>query len=92
MLPDKNELIDELVEQIGGGEVYIDFSDDEFPNKTMQYFGCKKCYGFYKAYKPSESSLCPNCELKPSKTAISTSDIKTTVPEPSNNDRLVKIH
>lgn len=92
MLPDKNELIDELVEQIGGGEVYIDFSDDEFPNKTMQYFRCKKCCGSYKAYKPSESSLCPNCELKPSKTAISTSDIKTTVPEPSNNDRLVKIH
>lgn len=92
MLPDKNELIDELVEQIGGGEKYIDFSDDEFPNKNMQYFRCKQCYGSYKAYKPSESGLCPNCELKPSKTAISTGDIKTAVPELSNNDRLVKIH
>lgn len=92
MLPDKNELNDELMEQISGGLEYTDFAESEFPNKTMQYFRCKKCYASYKAYKPSESGLCPNCEPGPLETSIPIGDIKTTVPDLSNMDKLVKIH
>ena len=50
MLADKNKLNDETIDQISGGEEFIDFSDGEILNKTMQYFRCKKCYGSYKAY------------------------------------------
>ena len=92
MLADKNKLNDETIDQLSGGEDFIDFSDGEILNKTMQYFRCKKCYGSYKAYIRSESGLCPNCEPKPFKTGVTIGDIKTTVPDLSNKDKLVKIH
>ena len=38
MLADKNKLNDETIDQISGGEDFIDFSDGEILNKTMQYF------------------------------------------------------
>lgn len=90
MLPDKSKLNNKLIEHINGGNNFIDFSENEIPNETMQYFICKKCYGSYKAYKPSKSGYCPICELTPLKTEISTGNMKTTIPNIS--DELVKIH
>lgn len=91
MLPDKNELNDELMEQISGGLEYTDFANGQ-PKEIEQYYRCKKCYAPYKAYKPSESGLCPNCEPGPLETSIPIGDIKTTVPDLSKMDKLVKIH
>ncbi|MDY5652345.1 MAG: hypothetical protein SPK79_01315 [Erysipelotrichaceae bacterium] len=75
MLPDKNELNDELAGQISGGEEFQDFHDG-----TVLFHG----YTVGASDLKQTEELCPNCESVPLETSIPVGDIKTTVPDLSN--------
>lgn len=102
MLPDKNELNDELVEQISGGledvglikPGTIDSFYDDSPDSTEfpEIIICPNCGNKYFAYKESADGFCPECRPEPLKTEISIGNINTAIPGVSNKDGLVKIH
>lgn len=96
MLPDENRLDDELVEQVGGGSLDVPELDEATSCKTDYdseiLFVCPNCGYIYRAYEERTDGFCQNCEPGPLKTSISAGEVKTTVPNLSNKDRLVKIH
>ena len=98
MLPDKNELNNEMIEQINGGlgdrpKDDGDEDDDETPLRYLNQLRiCSNCGSKYQAITQRTDGFCPNCEPKPFKTGVTIGDIKTTVPDLSNKDKLVKIH
>lgn len=102
MLPDKNELNNESIEQINGGlEDFglikpgtIDCSSDDSSKiaGTPNYYRCPNCARTYRAYKERTDGRCPNCEPGPLKTEIPVGDMKATIPDIPEKDRLVKIH
>ena len=92
MLPDKNELNDELIEQVGGGSLDIpklgeatyreadsllDIIADSLENEDTHE-------------RTNEHSR--NSEPEPISKIAPVGDLKTTVPNLSNKDRLSKIH
>lgn len=98
MLPDKNELNNEMIEQINGGfgeklggignEVYY-----EHPCKTpSNHYTCSNCGENYTAITERTDGFCPNCEPKPIPKIAPVGDIKTTVPDLPKKDKLIKIH
>ena len=96
MLPDENQLDDELIEQVGGGSLDIPELDEATSYETDSVseilFVCPNCGYIYRAYEERTDGFCQNCEPGPLKTSISAREVKTTVPNLSNKDRLVKIH
>lgn len=101
MLPDKNELNDDLIEQISGGLINdtltIPDSGENTSEDTASYvveklFICSHCGKKYSANKKRTDGYCPKCESGPLKMEIPTGDMKTTVPGISDKDGLVKIH
>ncbi|MGN1406244.1 MAG: hypothetical protein ACI4WM_08215 [Erysipelotrichaceae bacterium] len=99
MLPDKNQLNDELIENISGGENYYPIEIEQ--EESLQYrsdfeyqmiYNCPICGNPYWITKEHQSGYCPNCEPKILKTAIPAGDIKTTVPNIPEKDKLKKIH
>lgn len=102
MLPDKNELNDKSIKQINGGledvglipPGSIDSSSDDL-SKTAgipdNYF-CPNCGKNYLAYEKRTDGYCPNCEPGSLKTEIPAGDIKTTIPIPSDKNKLIKVH
>lgn len=100
MLPNKNELNDELIEQINGGledvglikSGTIDCSSDDSSKAVgaPNYYRCQNCARTYLAYVERTDGRCPNCEPKPLEVSIPTGDMQTTIP--SNNKNAFKIH
>ena len=98
MLPDKNELNDETIEQISGGfgenlGGIGNEDDDELPPANINcLFTCSNCGKMYSAMTERTDGLCPNCEPKPIPKIAPVGDIKTTVPDLPKKDKLIKIH
>lgn len=115
MLPDKNELNDETIEQINGGlgdglsvigdgnieQINGGFGnrlsgiggDDESPSSNLNnLYTCSNCGSMYSAITRRTDGFCPNCEPESIPKIAPVGDIKTTVPDITNKDRLVKIH
>ena len=95
MLPDKNELNDEIMEQINGGFGEnlggIGNEDDELLSANInRLYTCSYCGKMYSAMTQGTDGLCPNCEPGPLKTSIPAGKVKTTVPDLPK--KLVKIH
>ena len=84
MLPDKNELNDELIEQISGGEddqIKTEQKVDTAQSKDGVLFHiCPNCGMSYIAAKRRPDSFCPSCESKHLEISIPTGDFKTTIP------------
>lgn len=79
MLPDKNQLDDELIEQISGGEEFQDFHDG-----TVLFHG----YTVGTSDLKQTGDLCQNCESKPLETSIPTGDMQSTILIPSDNKKI----
>ena len=107
MLPDKNELNDEIMEQINGGFGEnlggIGNEDDELLSANInRLYTCSYCGKMYSAMTERTDGFCPNCEplaipkITPEPLVIPKitplGDIKATVPDLPNKDKLVKIH
>ena len=95
MLPDKNELNDELIEQISGGNDYqekIGQKEDAtlFKGAVFHYI-CLTCGMTYFAAKQRTDGFCPNCESKRLEVSITTSNMKTTISDLSNKEKLFKL-
>ena len=100
MLPDKNELNDEMTDQINGGledvglikPGTIDCSSDDSSKtaRTPNYYRCPNCARTYRAYEERTDGRCPNCEPKPLEVSIPTDNMQTTIP--SNNKNAFKTH
>lgn len=87
MLSDINELNDELIEQINGG-----LEDNGYDKALAEVlFICPNCGKRNDAYKKRADGFCPNCEPQTLKTGVTIDDIKTTVPDLSNKDKLFKL-
>lgn len=101
MLPDKNKLNDESIEQINGGSLNdtltIPDSGENTSEDTAYYvvekfFTCSHCGKKYSANKKRTDGYCPNCEPRPLEVSIPTGDMKTTIPELSDAEKFLKIH
>lgn len=101
MLPNKNELNDESIEQISGGStnnilIIPDLGENTSEDRAFliveKLFTCSNCGKKYSANKKRTDGYCPNCEPGLLKMEIPTGDMKTTIPGISNKDGLVKIH
>ena len=96
MLPDKNELNDELIEQISGGGSYPQLLDPLQGVNPTQKEEIKQARAL-----PSTGTTEGSCASLDSgkqylgieqRTALVGGDLKTTVPNVSDKDKLVKIH
>ena len=92
MLPDKNELNDELIEQVGGGssdlpELYGPASREVYglPDILAVFLGHEDTYE-----RTNEHSR--NREPEPISKIAPVGDLKTTVPDLPKKDKLAKIH
>ena len=98
MLPDKNELNNEMIEQINGGlgdrlKGDGDEDDDETPLTYLNQLRiCSNCGSKYQAITQRTDGFCPNCEPKPIPKIAPVGDIKTTVPDRPKKNKLIKIH
>ena len=96
MLPDKNELNDEIIEQISSG------NDDRI--KTWQKteapqskdgelpYTCRNCGMTYSAAKRRTDGYCPNCEKQIIPKIAPVGDLKTTVPGILDKEKLFKLN
>lgn len=55
-------------------------------------FTCSNCGKMYSAMTERTDGLCPNCEPKPIPKIAPFGDIKTTISDLPNKDKLVKMH
>lgn len=94
MLPDKNELNDESIEQINGGEddqIKTEQKVDTAQSKDGTIFHtCPNCGMSYIAAKRRPDGFCPSCESKRLEISIPTGDMQTTIP--SNDKNAFKTH
>lgn len=99
MLPNKNELNDESIEQISGGSIndtliIPDPGENTSEDRTFliveKLFTCSNCGKKYSANKKRTDGYCPNCETKHLEVSIPTGNMQTTIP--SNNENAFKIH
>ena len=94
MLPDKNELNNELIERISGGKDCQEKNGQKeeaalFKGAVFHYI-CPTCGMTYFAAKQRTDGFCPNCESKHLEVSIPTGDMQTTIP--SNNKNAFKIN
>ena len=98
MLPDKNKLTDETIEQINGGfgeklKGIDDKDDEELTFHPISHpFTCSNCGSMYSAITRRTDGFCPNCEPKPMPKIAPVGDLKTTVPDLPKKDKLAKIY
>ena len=92
MLPDKNELNDELIEQVGGGssdlpELYGPASREAYglPDILAVCLGHEDTYELTKEHSR-------NREPEPISKIAPAGDLKTTVPDLPKKDKMAKIH
>lgn len=92
MSPVKNQLNDEIIEQVSGGEDCDRIVwQEEFEGRLSNYI-CPNCGRKYMAMKKRTDGYCLNCEPKLSVTPIPAGDIQSTIPTPSDDKKLIKIH
>ncbi|MGM9957640.1 MAG: hypothetical protein ACI32B_00170 [Erysipelotrichaceae bacterium] len=92
MLPDKNELNDELIEQVEGGSSDI---PELYGPASREAYGLPDilavCLGHEDTYeRTNEHSR--NREPEPISKIAPVGDLKTTVPDLPKKDKLAKIH
>ena len=92
MLPDKNELNDELIEQVGGGSSDL---PELYGPASREAYGLSDilavCLGHEDTYeRTNEHSR--NREPEPISKIAPVGDLKTTVPDLPKKDKLAKIH
>ena len=92
MLPDKNELNDELIEQVGGGSSDL---PELYGPASREAYGLPDilavCLGHEDTYeRTNEHSR--NREPEPMSKIAPAGDLKTTVPDLPKKDKLAKIH
>ena len=92
MLPEKNELNDELIEQVGGGSSDL---PELYGPASREAYGLPDilavCLGHEDTYeRTNEHSR--NREPEPMSKIAPVGDLKTTVPGLPNKDKLIKIH
>ena len=92
MLPDKNELNDELIEQVGGGSSDL---PELYGPASREAYGLPDilavCLGHEDTYeRTNEHSR--NREPEPMSKIAPVGDLKTTVPDLPKKDKLAKIH
>ena len=92
MSPVKNQLDDELIEQVCGGEDCDRIVWQEETEGRLSNYICPNCGRKYMAMKKRTDGYCPNCEPKPIPKIAPVGDIKTTVPDLPKKDKLIKIH
>lgn len=92
MLPDKNNLNDELIEQVSGGEDCDRIVWQEETEGRLSNYICPNCGRKYMAMKKRTDGYCLNCEPKLSATPIPTGDMQSTIPISSGNKKITKIH
>ena len=92
MLPEKNELNDELIEQVGGGSVDIPELDEDVSHEADSLSDILAvCLGHEDTYeRTNEHSR--NREPEPISKIAPVGDLKTTVPDLPKKDKLAKIH
>lgn len=92
MLPDKNELNDELIEQVGGGSSDL---PELYGPASREAYGLPDilavCLGHEDTYeRTNEHSR--NREPEPISKIAPVGNLKTTVPDLPKKDKLAKIH
>ena len=92
MLPEKNELNDELIEQVGGGSSDL---PELYEPASREAYGLPDilavCLGHEDTYeRTNEHSR--NREPEPISKITPVGDMKTTVPNLPKKDKLAKIH
>ena len=92
MLPDKNQLDDELIEQVGGGSSDL---PELYGPASREAYGLPDilavCLGHEDTYeRTNEHSR--NREPEPISKIAPVGDLKTTVPDLPKKDKLAKIH
>ena len=97
MLPDKNELNDELIEQVGGGSSGLPelHGPELHEPASREAYGLPDilavCLGHEDTYeRTNEHSR--NREPEPISKIAPVGDLKTTVPDLPKKDKLAKIH
>ena len=90
MLPDKNNLNDETIEQINGGEgIHTSDNTDNSEIKQEWYnfssdFICPSCGKTFEKDRQRPSGYCSYCDPQTIEKMAPIGDIKTTVPIPSD--------
>ena len=101
MLPDKNELNNEITEQISGGGSYTRLRDPLQGANPIQEASSMQEVKIYATALPSAGTTEGSCDSLNSgkqhlvieqRTSLVGDNLKTTVPDLSNKDKLVKIH
>lgn len=92
MSPDKNQLDDELIEQVSGGEDCDRIVWQEETEGRLSNYICPNCGRKYMAMEKRTDGYCLSCEPKLSATPIPTGDMQPTIPIPSDNKKSIKIH
>ena len=92
MLPDKNELNDELIEQVGGGSSDL---PELYGPASREAYGLPDilavCLGHEDTYEHTNEHS-RNREPEPISKIAPVGDMKTTVPNLPKKDKLAKIH
>ena len=92
MLPDKNKLNDELIEQVSGGEDCDRIVWQEETEGRLSNYTCPNCGRKYMAMKKRTDGYCLNCEPTLSGILIPADNIQSTIPTPSDDKKIIKIH
>lgn len=83
MLPDKNELKEKKIKKVNGGQEFQDFHDGNvlFHGYTRGALDLKQT-----------GDLCQDCEPQTIEKIAPVGDIKTDVPIPSDEEKLINVH
>ena len=98
MLPDKNKLNDETIEQINGGEgIHASDNTDDSEIKQEWYnfssdFICPSCGKTFEKDRQRPSGYCSYCDPQTIEKIAPIGGIKTTVPISSDKKKLKKVN
>ena len=92
MLPDKNELNNEIIEQVSGGEDCDRIVWQEETEGRLSNYICPNCGRKYMAMKKRTDGYCLSCEPRLSATPIPTDNMQLTIPVSSGDKKIIKIH
>ena len=92
MLPDKNELNDELIEQVGGGSLDIPELDEANSHEAANLSDILAALPGNEDTHERTNEHSRNREPEPISKIAPVGDLKTTVPDLPKKDKLAKIH
>ena len=92
MLPEKNELNDELIEQVGGGSLDIPKLDEATYHEADSLLDIIADSLENEDTHERTNELSRNCEPEPISKIAPVGDLKTTVPNLLKKEGKVKIH